>query len=50
MGLTPLRACGLAIVLLAPISNTLGSDSPAADAAERQDRAGVRAWSSGTAT
>ncbi len=43
MGLTRLGACGLALVLLASASESLAADAPLADAAEKEDRASVRA-------
>jgi uncharacterized protein len=43
MGLRRFGACGLAFVLLAAASVANGSDAPLADAAERADRAEVRA-------
>ena len=43
MSLTRFGACGLALVLLASASKSLAADAPLADAAEKQDRASVRA-------
>jgi uncharacterized protein len=43
MALTRLGACGLAVVLLAFAPESLAGGSPLADAAEKQDRASVRA-------
>jgi ankyrin repeat protein len=43
MGVTRFVACGLALVFLASAPDSLAADAPLADAAERQDRAGVRA-------
>ena len=43
MGLERFGACGLALVLLASGSAADGADAPLADAAERSDRASVRA-------
>jgi ankyrin repeat protein len=43
MGLTRFGTCGLALVVLASASESLAADSPLADAAEKEDRANVRA-------
>jgi ankyrin repeat protein len=43
MVLARLHACGLALALLIPATRSLGGEAPLADAAERRDRAGVRA-------
>src|SRR5271168_5406583 len=43
MGLTRLAGCGLALVLLVCASKSTAADAPLADAAEKEDRASVRA-------
>ena len=43
MGMIRLRAFGIALVLLVPASQSLAAEAPLADAAEKADRAAVRA-------